>query len=581
MDNVVNGPAQRDERLFLVVEGGPEGGLRLLLDDKPRIVGRGRDADLVLHDPAASRRHAEVRREDGAIHVVTLSGAAPLLVDGRATERATLVSGARVLLGQTWLRVESAPAEQEADLPSSASSDVKTLLTGAALDVRALATLFALVEGLDAAEDTSALLANVQHWAAQHSVASRVEVDPQAPKSKQDQIRGVGSEARVNERRESADVVILSAPTMSESAARLSFALAPRAVTDSHRCLLVVAARVFGSASERVRRIEASAREREALRELRFGTARAFLGTSAAAQQLSNLVPRLAASDVNVLIEGETGVGKTFFARLIHEKSPRAREPLRVINCASIPESLLESELFGHERGTFTGATSARAGALESAGEGTLFLDEIGELSPASQAKLLRAIEEKKFERLGSNRTLNLRARLLFATNRDLASMAKEGGFRSDLLFRISVVKLAIPPLRERGEDLVLLARQLLADASKGAHRRIDGFSDQATDVIRKYSWPGNVRELRNAIEHAIVLGDEPLIQSSDFPGGILARPSDPPDRGSASLLIDAVDAAERIAIAEALRATGGNRTRAAALLGVSRVTLYNKLRKM
>jgi two-component system response regulator HydG len=289
----------------------------------------------------------------------------------------------------------------------------------------------------------------------------------------------------------------------------------------------------------------------------------------------------LAASDVNVLIEGETGVGKTFFARLIHEKSPRAREPLRVINCASIPESLLESELFGHERGTFTGATSARAGALESAGEGTLFLDEIGELSPASQAKLLRAIEEKKFERLGSNRTLNLRARLLFATNRDLASMAKEGGFRSDLLFRISVVKLAIPPLRERGEDLVLLARQLLADASKGAHRRIDGFSDQATDVIRKYSWPGNVRELRNAIEHAIVLGDEPLIQSSDFPGGILARPSDPPDRGSASLLIDAVDAAERIAIAEALRATGGNRTRAAALLGVSRVTLYNKLRKM
>ena len=259
----------------------------------------------------------------------------------------------------------------------------------------------------------------------------------------------------MNERRDGSDVTVLSVPTMSESAARLAFALAPSAVTDSHRCLLVVAARVFGSASERVRRIEASAKEREALRELRFGTARAFLGTSVAAQHLSTLVPRLAASDVNVLVEGETGVGKTFFARLIHEKGPRHAAPLRVINCASIPESLLESELFGHERGAFTGATSARAGALESAGEGTLFLDEIGELSLASQAKLLRALEEKKFERLGSNRTLDLRARLLFATNRDLTVMSKEGRFRSDLLFRISVVKLAIPPLRERGEDLV------------------------------------------------------------------------------------------------------------------------------
>jgi hypothetical protein len=243
----------------------------------------------------------------------------------------------------------------------------------------------------------------------------------------------------------------------------------------------------------------------------------------------------------------------------------------------SSPREPFESELFGHERG----ATVSRAGALESAGAGTLFLDEIGEISTQSQAKLLRALEEKKFERVGSNETLKLRARVICATNRDLAAMAKDGRFRSDLLYRISVVKVTIPPLRERGEDLVLLAKQLLGDLAPGAHRHIDGFSDAALETIRLYPWPGNVRELRNAIEHAIVLGEERLIQQEDFPAGIQARPGDPPDRGSALLLVDAVDGEEKEAIADALRAAGGNRTRAAAILGVARSTLYDKLRRL
>ena len=215
-------------------------------------------------------------------------------------------------------------------------------------------------------------------------------------------------------------------------------------------------------------------------------------------------------------------------ARLIHEASPRAREPLRVINCASIPDALLEAELFGHEKGAFTGATSSREGALEAVGRGTLFLDEIGELSLGAQATLLRALEDRKFERLGSNRTLELRARVVCATNRDLPTMVKEGKFRGDLLFRISVIALVIPPLRDRGDDLILLANQLLADLAPTAGRRLDGFSEDAVSVIRRYPWPGNVRELRNAIEHALVLGTEPRIQPSDLPETIAALAASP-----------------------------------------------------
>jgi two-component system response regulator AtoC len=286
---------------------------------------------------------------------------------------------------------------------------------------------------------------------------------------------------------------------------------------------------------------------------------------------------------VAILIEGETGVGKTFFARLIHEGGARAKEPLRVLNCASIPESLLESELFGHERGAFTGANTARPGALESAGAGTLFLDEIGELSLASQAKLLRALEEKRFERLGSNRTLELRARVLCATNRDLAGMAKDGRFRADLLFRISVVKLTIPPLRERDDDLLLLAQHVLGDVARDGHRRIDGLSAEALDAIKRYPWPGNVRELRNAIEHAVVMGDGPVIALSDLPEAFTQLPEHAVrpatgDRGESVTLPAHLDWLEARAIEAALRAAKNNRTRAAALLGIPRSTLYNKL---
>ncbi len=308
----------------------------------------------------------------------------------------------------------------------------------------------------------------------------------------------------------------------------------------------------------------------------------ALLGTSAAAQRVARLVARLATSDTSVLIEGETGTGKSFVARLIHQASARAGEPFRALNCAAIPESLLEAGLFGHEKGAFTGAVVARAGAFEDVGQGTLFLDEIGELSPGSQAKLLQVLEERRFERLGSNRTLRLGARVLAATNRDLDRHVRDGRFRSDLLFRFSVVRLRLPALRERPEDVPALARALLAELSARAGRRVEGVGPRAMATLQRYAWPGNVRELRNVLEHALVFCDGPVIDVGDLPEALRGE-----GRGEAAAAGDGacpvelparLDWLERQAIDAALRATGGNMTRAAGVLGIARATLYRKI---
>jgi two-component system response regulator HydG len=306
---------------------------------------------------------------------------------------------------------------------------------------------------------------------------------------------------------------------------------------------------------------------------------RAALERSAGARLLADRLERLARSPSTVLFEGETGVGKTFYARLLHEASPRAAEPLRVVNCAALPESLLESELFGHERGSFTGAVASRVGALEAAGEGSVVLDEIGELSLVNQAKLLRALEDRCFERIGSNRTVRLRARLLCATNRDLDDLVTRGLFREDLLFRIAVVRFRVPPLRERPEDIVPLAHHLLLELARTTGRDVVNFSGDALDVIRRHPWRGNVRELRSAIEYAIALGEGPIICAADLPLTISGRaPLVPEDDGETIRLPCPLAEVERRCIEAALRATGGNRLRAAKLLRISRTTLYSRI---
>ena len=570
---------------LLKVVAGPDEGASIDVDARVRTIGRARDVDMVLRDLSVSRRHVQVAASAAGVRVVLCAGAAPFVVDGQPLDTIDARPGDRVVIGNTVIVIFAAPAEADASATApSERLDIRTLLTGAAADVRGLAAAHALIEALDAADEREAAEAAVLRWAATHAHASAIDVTSGEPHpSGFDAASAAPRDAEVLERAgDDGQTTIIAVPAPGDASTWVTFTcrIPPERVSDSLRRMLVVAGRLAGSALTRVRRLEAADQEKAELRALSVGSARAFLGTSPAAQDLARLIPRLAASDAVVLLQGETGAGKTFVARLIHESGARKSEPLRIINCATIPENLLENELFGHDKGAFTGAVGVHHGALEAAGRGTVFLDEIGELPLACQAKLLSVLDERRFQRLGSNRPITLHARVLAATNRDLEAMVKNKTFRGDLYYRLGAVRVTVPALRDRAADLPLLARQILSDYAASAGRRIDGFSPAALRRIVQYPWPGNVRELRNAIEHAVVLGDGPLVEPTDFPTALQGPPEDPPDDALPTVLRLPARLAwvERCAIEAALRETGGNRTRAAALLGIHRQTLYNKL---
>ncbi len=335
---------------------------------------------------------------------------------------------------------------------------------------------------------------------------------------------------------------------------------------------------------ERIGRHRTLRRENELLREQlaeRGLNPEELVYRSPSMAELVNLAGRVAASQATVLVRGESGTGKELFARLIHRLSPRSRKPLIVVNCAALSETLIESELFGHERGAFTGATQRRIGRFELADGGTLFLDEIGDISPAVQVKLLRLIQEGEFQRVGGNQTLRADVRLISATHQDLEAKIAAGAFREDLYYRLNVVSLSIPPLRDRREDIPPLVRHFIARFARENRKAVTGVSREALDQLLKYDYPGNVRELENLIERAVVLARGELVTTDDLPFGRRPSAVDPahvPDGGQG--LRQAVERLERRMIAEALEEAGGNRSRAAERLGFSERMLRYKLKK-
>jgi transcriptional regulator with GAF, ATPase, and Fis domain len=303
-----------------------------------------------------------------------------------------------------------------------------------------------------------------------------------------------------------------------------------------------------------------------------------MVGESPGVLNICRLIERVAPSDSTVLILGESGTGKELAAYAIHQNSQRARRPFVVVNCATLTDTLIESELFGHERGAFTGAIQQKKGKLEVADGGTVFLDEIGELAPALQSKLLRTIQFKEFTRVGGVATIKSDFRLIAATNRDLKEEVRQGTFRQDLFYRLNVVTLTMPPLKERGADVELLANYFITKYSKKCKRRVLGLSTGARACVLAYDWPGNIRELENAIERAIVLGTADTIQEEDLPESVLEASRSTP---TAMKFCDLVREAKRRIIREAMEQAGGSYAKAAAQLGIHVNNLHRHMRTL
>ena len=300
-----------------------------------------------------------------------------------------------------------------------------------------------------------------------------------------------------------------------------------------------------------------------------------IIGKSAEMKKVFDLVRRVAPTRASVLVTGDSGVGKELVADAIHNLSPRRDGPLVKVHCAALAESLLESELFGHEKGAFTGAQARKRGRFELADRGTLFLDEIGEINQNVQIKILRVLQERKFERVGGEETVEVDVRIVAATNKDLKEEIRKGTFREDLYYRLNVVNIRVPPLRERRDDIPLLAMAFLREFAEENGKKLEGFDPKARQALYAYPWPGNVRELRNSVESAVVMASSGLVGLDDLPPGVRSSGE---ERDVRVPIGSTLEAAEKILIRETLAAQGGNKSRTAEVLGIGRKTLYQKI---
>lgn len=350
------------------------------------------------------------------------------------------------------------------------------------------------------------------------------------------------------------------------------------ALDEGHLQLLTAVGSIAGVAIENVQHLQWLEGENERLnREINLE--HNMIGESARMAEVFRFIEKIAPTETTVLVRGESGTGKELVAHAIHANSDRSHKPFVAINCAVLSETLLESELFGYEKGAFTGAVAQKRGRLEIADGGTLFLDEVGELTPATQAKLLRVLQERQFERLGGTRTISVDVRIIAATNRNLEEAIKAGVFRQDLYYRLNVIALTLPSLRERREDIALLAYYFLAKFSKKCKRLVSGISPEARNCMTAYDWPGNVRELENAIERAVVLGNSEVILPDDLPESLLA--ASPAPSQSLPNYHEAVNEMKKKFILQAIEQANGNYTAAAKLLGIHSTNLHRLIRTL
>ncbi len=619
---------------------GPLKGSTIPLVEEPVSIGREPTNQVALLDAAVSRRHCLIRCEDGEFKIQDLNSRNSTFVNGVPVTERTLSSGDEIKIGNSLFVF----VEQDTEEPGNASSvEYDRTETGAgstiilrkqdarylrdlekikptARMVRDLDALLRLSKAVNSVRGLAALEQQVLELIFEVAPAERAAIllcdqglDEYTSVFGWDRRSGPNHAVQVSRTIVSQVMAEGVAVLCNNLPAAEAFAQAESVVMRHIRSVLAVPLEVFervlgviyldasdpdaqfdedhlqlltamgsiaASALDNARRMEWLEEENRRLQS-EMSVEHNMVGESPRMREVYQFINRVASKDSTVLIFGESGTGKELVARAIHRNSSRANKPCVAINCAALAETLLESELFGHEKGAFTGAIAQKKGKLEVAEGGTVFLDEIGEMAPMLQAKLLRVLQEREFERVGGTRTIKLDVRLIAATNRDLEEEVKKGGFREDLFYRLNVVSLRMPALRERREDISLLASYFAAKYGKRANRNILGISPQARAFLLNYDWPGNVRELENAIERAVVLGSTDLILPEDLPEVILEKTEPAADITTVNAFHDAVRDAKKHVIITAVEQASGNYTEAARILGLHPNYLHRLIRNL
>jgi transcriptional regulator with GAF, ATPase, and Fis domain len=580
-------------------------------------IGRDEHTTLSIPDPSLSRRHCAIDAADHQVVLRDLSSKNGVFVNGCPVTERRLADGDVIRIGGSALLVlmpnlAGSPGKASrvgmVDTPAESTTTVamgsaasryldagpgaEREVGSARRDLEVLLRLSAALQGVTSANDLYELVLSHALDATDADAAAVLAPGPD------DQLMVVagsappGTKADVNRvvaaRALAENAAILAADTSSLCAPLAVTGTAPTAVlclsgpgpkarlTDQSLPLVAAIGALGGLALERVQHLDWLRAENERLR-IDAVIEHNLVGESAAMARVHRFISRVAATDATVLLRGESGTGKELVASAIHRNSARAHGPFVAINCAALPEALLESELFGHERGAFTGAVTQQRGRLELAHGGTVFLDEIAELKPALQAKLLRVLQDRVVERLGARRGTRIDVRVIAATNRDLEASLKTGAFRDDLYYRLNVVSLSLPTLRERRDDLPLLASYFVRHHANSCKRPVTGISPAARNLLMAYDWPGNVRELSNAIERAVVLGSQDTIQPEDLPENLLEAATPSNDRGFHGLVADK----KREVIRQALDKAGGNIAQAARDLRLQPTYLHRLIKNL
>ena len=603
----------------VIVLSGPSKGQVIPIGDDAISIGRDSANILCLADPHVSRTHCRIHRPDGAYELIDLDSDNGTFVNGVPVGHKALSHRDTIRVGNSelllMLREEDSRITGDIRLDNQPSiSNLKTIRLDDDLlrpdfevavgrmtrDLTALLRISSIInairdlqelqreilrlvmEVVPAGDGAIVLLTPLDDEPSSICCWSRKTADKSSIKVQADIVRKAFWErsAAITDTDGEPHGNVLCVPLAGVQriigVIYLTSFEAKRPPRDDHIHFLSSASRIAAVALENIIALDELSSENRRLREQVFASK--LVGESRQIRKVESFVSRVAAEDVTVLIRGESGTGKELVARAIHHGSPRGERPFIAINCAAIPEALLESELFGHEKGAFTGAVTTKKGKLEAAEDGTLFLDEIGELAPMLQAKLLRALQQREFERLGGTRSLKFSARVLAATNKDLEKAIKSGEFRQDLYYRLNVVSITVPPLRERREDIPLLALYFADKYAAKRKRPFKGISADARMILMNYSWPGNVRELENAIEHAIVLGVSDEILPDDLPTALLEEQG---ARMDGSLYHAAINKTKKELIMDALHKSSGSFPDAAKLLGIHPKYLFRLVRNL